>query len=65
MKQSDITISEVKLIYRTRVKASEKFQVKTSKDALVIFMEAWDQDSIEHIKEFKLLVVVNLNELYN
>ena len=26
MKQSDIIISEVKLIYRTNVKASERFQ---------------------------------------
>jgi len=49
MKQSDITISEVKLVYRTNVKASERFQVKTSKDAFDIFWEVWDLDSIEHV----------------
>jgi hypothetical protein len=37
MKQSDITISEVKLVYRTRIKAPERIQVKTSKDAFEIF----------------------------
>jgi len=46
MKQSDITISEVKLVYRTNVKASERFQVKTSSNAFEIFWEAWDQDSM-------------------
>jgi hypothetical protein len=50
MKQSDITISEVKLIYQTKVKASERLQVKTSKDAFDIFMEAWDLDSIDTLK---------------
>jgi DNA repair protein RadC len=63
MKQSDIIISEVKLIYRTNVKASERFQVKTSRDAFEIFMEAWDQDSIEHVEEFKLLLLTRSNKV--
>ena len=40
MKQPDITISEVKLIYKTKVTASERPQVKSSKDAFEIFMES-------------------------
>ena len=63
MKQTDITISEVKLVYRTNVKASERFQVKTSKDAFEIFWEAWDQDSIEHVEEFKLMLLTRSNKV--
>jgi hypothetical protein len=33
MKTQQITISEVRLVYRTKVKASERLQVKCSKDA--------------------------------
>jgi DNA repair protein RadC len=63
MKQSDIIISEVKLIYRTKVKASERFQVKSSKDTFDIFMEHWDPDSIEHVEEFKLMLLTRSNKV--
>jgi DNA repair protein RadC len=63
MKQSDITISEVKLIYRTKVKASERFQVKTSKDAFDIFLEHWDPGTIEHVEEFKLMLLTRSNKV--
>lgn len=63
MKQSDINISEVKLIYRTKIKASERLQVKSSKDAFDIFMEHWDLDSIEHVEEFKLMLLTRSNKV--
>ena len=63
MKHPDMTISEVKLIYRTKVKASQRPQVKTSKDAFDLFMEHWDLDSIEHIEEFKLMLLTRSNKV--
>jgi DNA repair protein RadC len=63
MKQTEITISEVKLVYRTNVKASERFQVRTSRDAFDIFWEAWDLDSIEHVEEFKLMLLTRSNKV--
>lgn len=57
------TIDEVRLVYRTKVKASERLQVKCSKDAFDIFMENWDQDSIEHIEEFKLMLMTRSNKV--
>ncbi len=63
MKQSDITISEVKIIYRTKVKASDRPQVKTSRDAFEIFLEHWDLDSIEHVEEFKLILLTRSNKV--
>ena len=63
MKQQQITISEVKLIYRTRIKASERLKVKCSRDAYDIFIENWDQDTIEHSEEFKLLLLNRSNSV--
>jgi DNA repair protein RadC len=63
MKTQQTTISEVRLVYRTKVKASERLQVKCSKDAFDIFMENWDLDSIEHIEEFKLMLLTRSNKV--
>ena len=37
-----IEISEVMLIYKTKIKASHRSQIKCSKDAYELFMETWD-----------------------
>ena len=63
MKTQQTNISEVRLVYRTKVKASERLQVKCSKDAFDIFMECWDLDSIEHIEEFKLMLLTRSNKV--
>jgi DNA repair protein RadC len=61
--QQQITISEVKLIYRTKIKASERLKVKCSRDAYDIFIENWDLDSIEHTEEFKILLMNRSNSV--
>ena len=63
MKTQQTTISEERLVYRTKVKASERLQVKCSKDAVDIFMENWDLDSIEHIEESKLMLLTRSNKV--
>jgi DNA repair protein RadC len=63
MKTQQTNISEVRLVYRTKVKSSERPQIKCSKDAFDIFMENWDLDSIEHIEEFKLMLLTRSNKV--
>ena len=63
MKSQQTNISEVRLVYRTKIKASDRPQVKCSKDAFEIFMESWDLDSIEHIEEFKLMLLTRSNKV--
>jgi DNA repair protein RadC len=63
MKTLQQNISEVKLVYRTKIKASERLQVKSSRDAFEIFMSAWDLDSIEHVEEFKLMLLTRSNKV--
>lgn len=54
-------ISEVSLVYRSRVKASERPKVRCSKDAYDLFIESWDLDTIEHVEEFKMLLLNRAN----
>jgi DNA repair protein RadC len=61
MKTLQTNISEVRLVHRTKVKVSDRPQVKCTKDAFDIFMESWDLDSIEHIEEFKLMLLNRSN----
>ena len=51
MTKNTIIISEVKLTYQSRVKASERAKITGSQDAFNIFYDHWDQDIIEHIEE--------------
>ena len=59
--QQLFTIAEVSLVYRTKVKASDRPKVKCSLDAVKIFMDNWDVDTIEFFEEFKLLLMNRSN----
>lgn len=63
MKPQEYNISEVKLIYKTKIKASDRSQVNSSKDVFQIFYESWDIDTIEHLEEFKLMLLNRTNKV--
>jgi DNA repair protein RadC len=63
MKTQQTTISEVSLFYKSKVKASDRPQVKCSKDAYNIFMENWNPDIIEFVEEFKILLMNRSNSV--
>lgn len=57
------TIAEVNLVYRNKVKASERPRVKCSKDAHDIFMQSWNPDTLEYVEEFKVLLMNRANSV--
>jgi DNA repair protein RadC len=59
--KSQQTIAEVSLIYRSKVKASDRPQIKCSKDAYDLFIDTWNPDTIEHVEEFKMLLLNRSN----
>jgi DNA repair protein RadC len=63
MKSQQSSIAEVSLIYKSRVKASERPQVKCSQDAYNLFLEHWNKDIIEFIEEFKILLLNRSNSV--
>ncbi len=56
-------VSEVELSYRTKVKATDRVTVKTSQDAYKVFIQTWDQNRIEFVEQFKVLLVNRANKV--
>jgi len=59
MKQSDkiFNASEVKLVYKNKVKAADRFKIKGPEDAAEIFFNVWDFEILDHIEEVKILLL--------
>jgi DNA repair protein RadC len=58
-----ITVSEVELVYKSKVKAADRPQVKCSLDASVIFRALWNDNTIELREEFKVLYFNRANRV--
>lgn len=56
------TVSEIELIYKTKVKNSERPQIKSSKDAYKLVLSAWDCNKIEFFEQFKVLLMNNAHK---
>jgi len=59
----DNIIAEVSLTYKTKVRASERPKVNNSNDAFEFFYSSWDQGTIEHIEEFKIMLLNRSNKV--
>jgi DNA repair protein RadC len=56
-------VSEVELVYRSKVKASERPIVKDSKTASELLLRNWNMDKIELLEEFKILLLNQANRV--
>ena len=48
-------VAEVELVYKTKVKASERPKVISSKDIYDVLKLIWDGNKIEMVEEFKVI----------
>jgi DNA repair protein RadC len=51
------TVSDVKLIYSPKMKASERPMVTRSQEVHRVFMDTWDLNNLHFIEEFKLMLL--------
>jgi DNA repair protein RadC len=63
MKNDNKNISEVSLVYKSRIKASERPKVTCSRDAFKLLLDHWNPDTIEHVEEFKMLLLNRSNSV--
>jgi len=56
-------VAEVELVYKTKVKASERPWIKSSKDSYEILLKVWDENKIEMVEEFKVLLLNRANRV--
>jgi len=55
--------SEVELIYKSKIKASERPTIQTSKDAYQVFLQSWDEGKIEYVEQFAILLLNRANKV--
>ena len=56
-------IAEVELIYKSKVKASDRPKITHSNDAYVIFKNTWDENKIELQEQFKVMLLNRANKV--
>ena len=56
-------VSEVELVYKSKVKASERPQVKSSKEVYELLLKSWDENKIEFVEQFKILLLNRANKV--
>jgi len=61
--QDSIQVSEVELVYKTKIKASERLQVSTSKEVYELLKRYWDENKIEFVEQFKILLLNRANKV--
>ena len=50
-------VSEVELVYKSKMKVSERPIVKDAKTAYELLLKNWDMDKIELLEDFKILLL--------
>ncbi|WP_262885169.1 JAB domain-containing protein [Myroides fluvii] len=58
-----LVASEIELIYKSKVKASERPRIESSYSAFEIALKAWDENKIELLEQFKVLMLSNNNRV--
>lgn len=58
-----LQVSEIQLVYRPKVKASERMRVSDAKSAYEVLLKSWDMDSIEIVEQFKIMLLNKSNKV--
>lgn len=56
-------VAEVELVYKTKVKASERPHIRSSRDSFNILKEIWDENKINMLEQFKVLLLNRANRV--
>lgn len=56
-------VAEIELVYKTKFKMSERPQIKSSSDAYEIFNGTWNENKIEFVEQFKVLLLNRANKV--
>lgn len=56
-------VSEIELVYRTKVKATSRPKINNADDAYKVLMDNWSPDRNEMVEEFKILLLNRANRV--
>ena len=55
--------SEIELVYKSKVKASERPSIATSSDAYKVLLQTWDEGKLDLVEQFKVLFLNRANKV--
>lgn len=56
-------LQKVQLSYRNKVKVSQRPKINMAEDALALFRFVWNEDEMELVESFKMLLMNNANRV--
>lgn len=56
-------VAEVELTYKSKIKASLRPKISSSKDAAELLMNLWNADKIDFVEQFKVLLLNRANRV--
>ena len=56
-------VAEVELVYKSKVKPSQRPQIRTSRDCYELLQQTWDENKIEFVEQFKVLLLNKANRV--
>ncbi|QES90326.1 JAB domain-containing protein [Rhizosphaericola mali] len=56
-------LQEVQLSYRNKIKATQRPKINMAEDALALFRSVWNEDEMELVESFKMLLINNANRV--
>ncbi|MDH7464134.1 JAB domain-containing protein [Chitinophagaceae bacterium 26-R-25] len=56
-------VSELEIIYKSKMRPSERPQIKVSQDAYQLFLASWDMGKIELLEQFKVMALNHANRV--
>jgi DNA repair protein RadC len=56
-------VSEVELVYKSKVKASARPKINDSKDCYNLFHQLWDDGKMDMVEQFKVLFLNRANRV--
>ena len=51
------TVAEIELVYKSKVKPSERPKVTSTKDSYNLLLQTWDENKIEFVEQFKVVLM--------
>ena len=63
VKEALVKVAEVELVYKSKVKASERPTIHTSTDAVNVFRILWEDGKMDLVEQFKVLFLNRSNKV--
>jgi|SRR5690606_2355566 len=62
-KKLQFEVAEIQLSYKSKVKPSQRPKITSSKEAYEIILENWDEDKLEFVEQFKIVLMNRANRV--